>query len=176
MKIVLLGYMGSGKSSIGKLLATKLAIDFVDLDKLIEQKERMTINEIFTKRGEVYFRKREHLYLCEVLSNNQDLIIAVGGGTPCYGNNIEIINNASFSVYLKASIETIVNRLKSEKYKRPLIAHLKDEDLPEFIGKHLFERIPFYVQSNIEIKTDCLSFEEITDTLIAQIKTNLNKP
>lgn len=175
MKIVLLGYMASGKSSVGRLLAEKLAVDFIDLDVLIEQKEQLTINEIFTKKGEVYFRKREHFYLKEVLNIEKNFVIAVGGGTPCYGNNMDVINNSSFSIYLKASIETIYNRIIKEKLNRPLIAHIKDDDLIEFIGKHLFERIPFYVQANSEISTDQKSLEEITDSAVNQINSNLNK-
>lgn len=175
MKIVLIGYMGSGKSSVGKLLAKKMNLNFVDLDLLIEQKEQLSINEIFNAKGEVYFRKKESYYLKDVLGYHQNLIIAVGGGTPCFGNNMEIINNVSTSVYLKASITTILDRVKNEKLSRPLIAHLSDENLPEFIGKHLFERTTFYNQSKIEILTDLKSIEEISSEIHDILSLNLNK-
>lgn len=175
MKIVLVGYMGSGKSSIGTILANKLKIDFIDLDEYIVQKEQLTINEIFNLKGEVYFRKIEQVYLKDVLCTDANFVLAVGGGTPCYGINMDLINNYSTSIYLKASIQSISSRLEKWKYNRPLIAHIPIENLPEFIGKHLFERTPFYSKSNFEIITDNKSTEVVSEELLLILRTSLNK-
>lgn len=167
MKIVLIGYMASGKSTIGKILAKELNLSFIDLDHYISDREQMSISEIFTQKGEIYFRKIETKYLLEVLEKEQEFILSLGGGTPCYGNNMEIIlNSDAASVYLKASIPTITERIRTGKRKRPLVAHLSNEELPEFIGKHLFERQFYYLQSNHSIAVDGKQKYEIVDDLL----------
>ena len=129
MKVVLLGYMASGKSAVGKLLAKDLKMQFIDLDSFIEEKENLTISELFNTKGEIYFRKKEGEYLQELLNLNENYIISLGGGTPCYGDNMEIIEKNSKSFYLNASINTIFNRLLGETSKRPLVATLGEENL-----------------------------------------------
>jgi shikimate kinase len=167
MKIALIGYMASGKSTIGKILAKELNLSFIDLDHYISDREQMSIPEIFTQKGEIYFRKIETKYLLEVLEKEQEFILSLGGGTPCYGNNMEIIlNSDAASVYLKASITTITERIRTGKRKRPLVAHLSNEELPEFIGKHLFERQFYYLQSNHSITVDGKQKYEIVDDLL----------
>ena len=167
MKIVLIGYMASRKSTIGKILAKELNLSFIDLDHYISDREQMSISEIFTQKGEIYFRKIETKYLLEVLEKEQEFILSLGGGTPCYGNNMEIIlNSDAASVYLKASIPTITERIRTGKRKRPLVAHLSNEELPEFIGKHLFERQFYYLQSNHSIAVDGKQKYEIVDDLL----------
>ncbi len=172
MIIVLIGYMASGKSSLGKVLAKKLHYNFIDLDDFIESKERMTVKDIFNFKGEIYFRKIESLYLKELILNTDNTVLSLGGGTPCYSNNMDVILSSDNikSVYLKVSIPELTNRLKSERVTRPLISHLKtNEDLTEFIGKHLFERIPFYDQAEIKISTDNKIREEILDEIIKKL-------
>lgn len=156
MKIILLGYMASGKSSIGKRLSNILSMRFLDLDDYIIDKEKMSISSIFKKKGEVYFRKKEHQYLNEILNTKEDFILALGGGTPCYANNMEQIknDNNSISIYLQGSTSVMIERLIRKKSKRPLIASLGDEKIPEFVAKHLFERRPFYEQAEYTIKID----------------------
>ena len=169
MNIILIGYMGSGKSTIGKNLSKMLNYDFIDLDDYIQEKEQLTIPQLFKNKGEIYFRKKEHLYLKEVLEMN-NVILSLGGGTPCYGANMDAILGAdgTHSVYLKSSIPNLVQRLTSEKSTRPLIAHIQtDEDLTEFIGKHLFERSFYYNQSHHTIATDRKTVQEITEEIIA---------
>lgn len=151
MKISILGYMGSGKSTIGKDLAFQLGLDFIDLDAFIETKESKSIIELFSSLGEIKFRKIEHEALSEILNSKKNIILAVGGGTPVYYNNMEIINNESTSIYLRLTPNELSNRLQKEKEKRPLISHIKNEDLPEFVAKHLFERRNFYEQADIVI-------------------------
>ena len=156
MKIVLLGYMASGKSSIGKKLAKSLTMNFIDLDDYIIEKEKMSISAIFEKKGEIYFRNIENQYLKEILSKNEDFILSLGGGTPCYSNNMDIINSGKEvnSIYLQGSVKTMVTRLIKKKAKRPLIASLRDDKIPEFVAKHLFERRFFYEQAKMTIKID----------------------
>ncbi|MCR8666067.1 shikimate kinase [Aestuariibaculum sp. M13] len=168
MILILVGYMASGKSTIGRILAEKLNYDFLDLDDYIEEQEQTSIKTIFQTKGEIYFRKAETKYLRELLDSKSNLILSLGGGTPCYSNNMDLILKADNvkSVYLKASIPTLVNRLKGEKGKRPLVAHIEtDEELTEFIGKHLFERSPFYSQANIVLPTDNKTTSEIIEEL-----------
>lgn len=155
MRIVLLGYMASGKSSIGKKLSKSLETNFIDLDDYIIEKEKMSITTIFKEKGEIYFRKIEHQYLKEILELKGDFILSLGGGTPCYANNMEMINNTDVtSIYLQGSVPTMVERLIRKKAKRPLIASLGDDKIPEFVAKHLFERRAFYEQAKMIIKID----------------------
>ncbi|MCX2720090.1 shikimate kinase [Lentiprolixibacter aurantiacus] len=162
MKIVLLGYMGSGKSTVARLLGEKLNLQAMDLDTLIESEAGQSIPEIFKEKGEIYFRKMEHQVLKAILESDGPFVLALGGGTPCYSGNMTLILQATTQVfYLKIGIPALVERLSSEKEDRPLISHLPDEELPEFIGKHLFERQPFYMQAPHIIKSDNKSVQEI---------------
>ena len=171
MKTVLLGYMGSGKSTVAKLLAKALNLPFTDLDDYIEEKEKKSIKELFKDKGEIYFRLQESKYLKEVLEDAHPGIIALGGGTPCYGSNMELIKRFSESFYLKGSITTIANRLQSEKSQRPLIAALNEEQLIEFIAKHLFERRAFYEQASKTVIIDGKTAEVIKDELLTDLVT-----
>jgi len=172
MVIVLLGYMASGKSTIGKILAKNLNYEFIDLDDFIMEKEALTVSEIFKQKGEIYFRKLETRYLKDLLSQYNNVVLSLGGGTPCYANNMEGIlqtENAT-SIYLKASLEKLVNKLEINKESRPLVAHLKTkEDLTEFIGKHLFERSYFYNQARIILTTDGKKKKEIVEDIILKL-------
>ncbi|WP_440066757.1 shikimate kinase [Tenacibaculum discolor] len=167
MKIVLLGYMASGKSTIGRILAEKKQISFIDLDEYIEKKERKTVSEIFEQKGEIYFRKQEHIYLKELLEQEGNFILSLGGGTPCYAGNMDVLLsfNDVKSVYLKTSINTIVDRLINEKSKRPLVARLNKEELAEFVAKHLFERSYFYNQANYKVTVDNKTVDEAIEDL-----------
>ena len=165
MKVVLLGYMGSGKSSIGKVLAKTLNLPFIDLDEYIEYQEKLSISEIFRTKGEIYFRKIEGLYLKEILQLKYDAVISLGGGTPCYGKNLELIQQNSKSIYLKASIDAILSRLKNELTQRPLIAEIGIENLKEYIAKHLFERTSFYEKATHTVLVNSKSIEEIVEEI-----------
>ncbi len=168
MTVILIGYMGSGKSTIGQNLSEILKFNYVDLDDYIQDKEGKTISELFKLKGEIYFRKIESQYLNEVLTL-ENTIVSLGGGTPCYGSNMQEIasSNNCKSIYLKSSIPNLVERLFGERASRPLIAHLKSkEELTEFIGKHLFERSVYYNQADMTISVDKKSIPEIVEEIV----------
>jgi len=167
-----MGYMGSGKSLIASLLATTFKSVHIDLDQYIEEKEELTIPEIFLSKGEIYFRKKEESYLLELLQSPKIKILSLGGGTPCFGENINHIKSASntCSIYLSASIKTLTERLFNEKENRPLISHLKSKrELEDFIRKHLFERSFYYRQADIVIQTD----EKKPNEIVEEIRNSL---
>ena len=161
MIISLIGYMGSGKSHISKVLSKNMNLKLIDLDKVIILRNNMSIAEIFEKRGEIYFRKQERAILEEILNSETDCILSLGGGTPAYYDNISLINDKSLSVYLRTSVKTLTERLLKQKQKRPLISKISDEQLPEFVGQHLFERQQFYSQAKFTVVTDLKTPEEI---------------
>jgi len=163
MNIVLLGYMCSGKSAVGRQLAIGMGREFVDLDLLIEEQLGQSISEIFDLKGAVYFRKKESEILREVLNSKNGAVIALGGGTPIYGDNLKWIKDKknTLSVYLKIAIEPLVQRLWVERHNRPLIAGISSlEALEEFVRKHLFERAFVYQQADVQIDVSDLSVEQ----------------
>lgn len=172
MKLVLLGYMGSGKSSVGRVLGNALSFEFIDLDASIEASEGVTISQLFTTKGEIYFRKKEAQVLRTLISEKGKKIIALGGGTPCYGTVMEDLLAAEhvLTVYLKNSIESLTDRLFTEKEQRPLIAHLSSREvLQDFIRKHLFERSYYYNSAQLTIDCDGLSPEEIVEKILLKL-------
>ena len=162
--------MGSGKTLVSKELSILNNLKIFDLDTEISKQNNSSIAEIFKKKGEIFFRKTEKEVLEKILSTEKNIILSLGGGTPCYYNNIDSINEKTISVFLKTNVKNLAQRLSSEKDKRPLIQNISNEDLPEFIAKHLFERNPFYNQAKITINTDSLSAREIAEEILTQIK------
>ncbi|WP_281987137.1 shikimate kinase [Aquimarina aggregata] len=169
MNIVLMGYMGSGKSLIGNKLADKMKLEYLDLDDYIENQEKNTISKIFEEKGEIYFRKQESRYLKEVLEKQNNSVISLGGGTPCFAGNLEIIKESekAKSIYLKTSLDQLTKRLFAERDKRPLISHLSTVDLlNDFIRKHLFERSFYYNQADHNIITDDREPDQTSEEII----------
>ena len=140
MIIFLVGFMGSGKSTVGQKLARRLGYSFVDMDARLEGEHGKTINEIFEKLGEKAFRKMESNLLKELVSL-QDTVISTGGGLPCTGNNMDLINREGVSIYLRMEPEALLNRLSRGKSRRPLIRHLSRQELETFIREKLRERL-----------------------------------
>ncbi|MHA7832731.1 MAG: shikimate kinase [Flagellimonas sp.] len=166
MKIVLVGYMASGKSTVGRLLARHLGVEFIDLDDYIESNQKKTIKNIFSEKGEVFFRKLEHQMLAEVLEKEESIILSTGGGTPCYGTNMEtILNQSDHSIYLDVNIPNLVERVSKEKENRPLVKNIPGEELPEFIGKHLFERRPYYLQAKYILDCNVADAETVVENI-----------
>ena len=172
MKIVLLGYMGSGKSSVANSLSKQLNFVSKDLDRKIERIKNKSITELFSDRGEIYFRKKEAELLQTLLVEPSSMVLALGGGTPCYGTIMQDLNanDEVITVYLKLSLDALTERLFQEKEKRPLIAHLQTKELlNDFIRKHLFERSYYYDQASIIIDTDGKQIDEISRAILAQL-------
>lgn len=170
MLIALVGYMGSGKSTVGQALAKDLGLPFLDFDGFIENRLGQSIPEIFAARGELFFRRTEHELLKELLAEGPQLVLALGGGTPCYAGNMDLLlQHTPHVVYLQLSVGALTRRLETGQAQRPLIAHLSAEELPEFIGKHLFERAPFYAQAPITIRVEG---QEVA-AVVAEIKNLL---
>jgi len=165
MIVVLLGYMGSGKSTVGKKLATELGYDFLDSDSFIEQQEELSISKLFEDRGHIEFRKIEAKAIKKICKTQLNLVLALGGGTPCYSDTMSFLNQhpSVCTIYLKSSVKTLANRLVNEKSNRPLIANLEDNQLEEFIAKHVFERSKFYNQAKLTISVDDLSVARIVN-------------
>jgi len=168
-KIILVGYMGVGKTTIGNLLSKELNIPFFDLDQLIEQEVNTSINEIFANKGEIWFRKKEHEVLHKFLKVQKNYILSLGGGTPCYANNHHVLQQQEIvSIYLRARVATLVSRLRLEAAHRPLIKANLD-DLSSYIGPHVLERSYYYNFSKLKLDVDSLSLDEI----IADIRSML---
>lgn len=171
MKISLMGYMGSGKSAVAAALADVLGCRLIDLDLMIEQKMQKPVSEIFSQQGQIRFRKVESEMLSEILETDDDFVLALGGGTPAYFDNLEKIRANTRTVYLRTGLNTLISRLQADSDKRPLISHIRYPDLPEFVAKHLFERRPFYEQSDYTIDTDGKTIVEIANQISLLLKT-----
>ena len=142
-RIILIGYMGSGKTTVGKALSKETGMMFYDLDWYIESRMRKTVSQIFAEKGEEGFRKIEYNLLHEV-AEFEDVIISCGGGTPCFFDNMDYLNQQGDVVYLKATPETLYKHLLMAKVERPLLKDKTPEELIAYITEHLKEREPFY--------------------------------
>ena len=166
-KIILLGYMGCGKSTIARRLSNNTGISLVDLDKSIEDRTQLSIKEIFEQKGEIYFRKLEREILIELLNSPETLIIALGGGAPCYSNNHELLVGENIiSIYLKGSVDTLAERLIANRSKRPLVANKTEIELKEFIAKHLFDRSFYYNQAQYQVSIDGKTKDETVEEIL----------
>lgn len=169
MRIYLTGFMGAGKTSIGRELAARLEMPFLDLDDWIEQNEGLTITEIFTEKGELEFRKIEAKWLRETAAFEK-AIIASGGGTPCFFDNMTWMNDHGFTVFIQVSAEVLASRLRTEKEKRPLLAGLSDKELASFVNSKLSERLMFYEQSHLT-----LNFNADNQSALEELSVYLKK-
>lgn len=145
-RIFLIGFMGSGKSTLGVKLAREIGYDFVDMDFLIEETAGMTVAGIFSELGEEVFRKWEHDILLE-LCTKENVVISTGGGAPCHGDMMQIMNKHGCTVYIKLSPETLKNRLQNSRTERPLIKGKTEQELLAFITSKLTEREQYYDQA-----------------------------
>ncbi len=162
--IVLMGMMGSGKSTLGIRLATALNRTYTDLDTLIEGLAGQSITEIFNNQGEEVFRIFESEALTMAIDQPKR-VISLGGGTPCFGSNLELILKKSFSVYLKCSQEELFRRLASSKTVRPLTAGKSNDELKTLITGLLKLREPYYMQANLIAESDRLSLTQLLKLL-----------
>lgn len=158
-RIFLIGYMGAGKSTMGKWLARVMNMEFIDLDNFIEARQHKTIKEIFAEIGEEGFRKLERNALEEV-SQFEDVIISLGGGTPCFFDNMEVVNQAGISVYLKPTEEVLLKRLSKGKHKRPLLAQKNDDEILQYMREQLAWREPYYLKAQVTFEASHLENKE----------------
>ncbi|MCM1077086.1 MAG: shikimate kinase [Bacteroides sp.] len=173
--IFLIGYMGSGKSTLGKALAQRCEVEFVDLDDYIEARAGKKIREIFAEDGEAAFRDLERRMLLEV-SGKRNAIVACGGGTPCFGDNMGLMNARGVTVLLQTSHDRLFERLKRGRWKRPLIANLSDEELDGFISGQLAKRMPFYSKSAEVFDSTLLEDENQVEDKCEAFITRFNLP
>src|SRR5579862_6449165 len=140
MKIFLIGFMGSGKTHWGRLLAEKLNLSFFDLDSVIAKTEEKTISQIFVEKGEEFFRYKEKEVLEEIVNDHDKFILSCGGGTPCFFNNIEFMKDNGTVIWLNTSIDVLKERLLKERATRPLIKAIGEAELKHYIIRKLGER------------------------------------
>ncbi len=160
MVVFLIGFMGSGKTYLGKSAAKLLQYNFIDFDEYIEQHTHQTIPEIFERKGEVYFRQVES-HLLEKMKLKNNTIISLGGGTPCFNDNMSWIKENGRSIYLKVSVPVLYNRLIINKTARPLLRNISDENLSDYITFKLKEREVYYNQATKTINADMMTGEEL---------------
>jgi shikimate kinase len=168
MKVYIVGYMGSGKSSLAPKLASALNLPYIDLDTYFEQKYKITIPLFFEKYGEVPFRSIEHQLLKEVALLS-DFVLATGGGTPCFHDNMKLMNSTGVTIYLMLSPETLCKRLKKSKSKRPVLKTFDNEKLEEHIREHLHEREFYYKQAQIILDNLSPDPSKITQYILSQL-------
>ena len=172
-RIILIGYMGAGKTTIGKALSKELGIIFYDLDWYIESRMRKSVSEIFAERGEEGFRKIEYNMLHEV-AEFENVIISCGGGTPCFFDNMDYLNQQGQVVYLKASPEVLYKHLQMAKVERPLLKGKASEELIAFIREQLDKREPFYSKAKYTLDVSLMDNYEKIKISIAKLRELLN--
>ncbi len=172
-KIFLIGYMGCGKSSLGRKLAKAGGMEFMDMDSIIEQREGASISDIFHYQGEEYFRDAERALIEELGTTEGDMVISTGGGVPAWQNNMELMNSLGATIYLRRTAQQIASRLSPHgRQKRPKLRGLNDEELVAFMTTNMAEREPFY--SKAKYCVDCAerSDAELIDYILQIVKEN----
>lgn len=172
LRIILIGYMGSGKTTVGKALAADLGLPFYDLDWYIEGRMRKTVQQIFADKGEEGFRKVERNMLHEV-AEFENVVISCGGGTPCFYDNMEYINNQGETVYLKCTPEVLFKHLGMGKTVRPLLQNKTPEEVKAFIDKQLSERNNFYQQAKHTVDVTLMDNYEKIKLTVNKLKQEL---
>ncbi len=164
MRIYLIGYMGSGKSHLGRKFSKYLGVQFVDMDHYIEERNYKTIPRIFAEEGEAEFRKKERKAL-EELSEFTDIVIATGGGAPCFFDNIDLMNNSGKTIYLNIDPKILAFRLMKSKTERPLIKGKSKDELIAFIDESLKKRNEFYSQAKYQITSPDIKMNELEELI-----------
>jgi shikimate kinase len=173
-KIFLIGYMGAGKTTIGKLLAKKMNLQFIDVDLFIENRYRKSITAIFEEKGEDGFREMERRTLLEI-AGFENIIISTGGGLPCFFDNMDVMNNSGTTIYIKASVAELVKRLNSGKQNRPLIKDKTPEELHEFVALNLKKREAFYNKATLVFEMDDHFSQKSIDLNVENLITCLSE-
>jgi len=166
MKVFLIGFMGSGKTHWGRLLSQKLGILFFDLDEQITEHAEKSIVDIFAEEGEEHFRLREQDVLHIITESHDGFVMACGGGTPCYFNNIEYMNQEGTTVWINTPLNTLFTRLILEKEKRPLIKSLSDDQLRSFISRKFADRKIYYEQADVTVDEEPVELEHLIEKIL----------
>lgn len=174
MLIFLVGYMGCGKSTIGRSLSKKLGMRFLDTDTQLEQRCGKSVSEIFASEGEERFRELEREALSEAASE-KDAVVATGGGAPCFFDNMEAMNRAGVTVYFKMGAEKLAARLEHGKAKRPLLRGKSGPELIGFIRENIGRREPFYLKSKLIINCDGVSDDYIAEHVASYLNNTHDK-
>ncbi|MDO5496748.1 MAG: shikimate kinase [Alistipes sp.] len=170
MRLFLVGYMGCGKSSLGKKLSKALNLRFVDTDAEIERREGASVNDIFRYEGEEYFRKSERRVIEEIIEERADVVVSTGGGLPLWRDNMELMNGAGVTIFLKRSAEQIASRLSPHgRQKRPKLRGLNDEELVAFMRENMLQREPYYKKAQLCIDCVPLSDAELVKKIIEYV-------
>ena len=170
MRLYLIGYMGCGKSTIGRKIARYAYMRFIDTDSQVEQREGATVADIITNQGEEYFRAVEQAVLADTATED-DIVVSTGGGLPIWGDNMARIGELGVSVYLRRSPKNIISRLSPYgRQKRPKFRGLNDEELLAFMTTHMAEREPVYSKADIIIDCDTMADDEVIDCIMREIK------
>lgn len=165
MKIFLIGFMGSGKTHWGRLLSQRLNIPFFDLDEQVVNSEGKSIANIFEQDGEEYFRQKEKEVLNIITESHSSFVMSCGGGSPCYFNNIEYMNNSGTTVWLNTPIPVLFQRLSKERSHRPLLKNLSDDQLKGFIIKKFSDRKIYYEQADICIEDENINLDQFIEKI-----------
>lgn len=173
IRIILIGYMGAGKTTVGKALAQELGVTFYDLDWYISSRMRKTIAQIFEERGEDGFRQIERNMLHEV-AEFEDVIISCGGGTPCFFDNIDYMNQQAPVVYLKAEPDVLYKHLAMSKNDRPLLRGKSKDELITFINEQLEKRNPFYTKARYTLDVSLMDDYTKIKESVTQLRSLLN--
>lgn len=171
-RIFLIGYMGAGKTTLGKTLSKSLNLSFIDLDYYIERRYHKEIRQLFAEKGEDGFRDIERRMLHEV-AEFEDVLISTGGGTPCFFDNMQFMNQAGVSIYLKVSVNELAKRLELCKQTRPVLKNRSGEELKAFISESLKTRLPFYEQAQIIFDAENMDTEDDVYTISKQLESLL---
>ena len=170
MIIFLVGYAGSGKSSLGKRLARRLGVRFVDTDKQVELQEGASIADIFHYEGEEYFRIAERRAVEALANDGVDMVIATGGGLPTWRDNMDWLLRSGMTVYLRRTPEQILSRLSDYgREKRPIFRGKSDEELLQFMHEQMALREPYYAKSHIDVDCTIMSDEDVVEYLVTKL-------
>ena len=168
-RIFLVGYMGAGKTTLGKALARRMNLAYIDTDSYIEKRYHKKVSEIFASEGEDRFRDIEHRILLEV-SEFEDVIVSTGGGLPCFNNNMTVMNNLGITVYLETSVEELAARLDVSRNVRPVLKSRSGNELVEFIKESLDKRSPVYMQAKIRFNAEKMYDDNDVDFLAGNLE------
>lgn len=167
MRIILIGFMGSGKTHWGKQVAHRLQLPFFDLDEELVKAEGQSVTDIFAAFGEEHFRLREKATLERLVEEHESLVLSCGGGTPCFFNNIDYMKKEGIVVWLNTQVDVLLQRLLKEKAKRPLIKDIDDDELRSYIIRKLNERRMYYEQADVTLdKEDAISMNDFIQTVL----------